>query len=151
MNDTTITPQANSIEIDDCFLSQAVGVLNRKFYLYQQSRRFREAAIKTEKKVVRLEGILAANDFYFCQSCGKWYSGRDMAKKETPLGSNKCSSCSEEYYFELLAKANICNGGISLTTAPQELIEIEKLRAKTRFVLKGGELITKKHKDENNR
>lgn len=122
--------------ISPTFKKDALALVAKKLRLYQKARDARKQAEKINETILEIEKELRKHDLYFCGECKGWYKWADMIPAATPLGLNNCKKCSDEHYFMGLAKASICNAGISLYDAPTDLIEIEKLRIKIRHAIK---------------
>ena len=123
-------------QVDFKYLNDAAALLRKMRRLHEKSRVFKKKAVEAEAHILLVEKSLKENDQYLCEHCGTWGGSAQMAKLSSPLIGNKCRKCSDDYYFEVLAKSTICSSGISLYNVPNDLIQIEKIRAKTRFTIK---------------
>lgn len=72
--------------------------------------------------------------------CGNLFAIGDMNYKHSPYISCECKYCSHERYFTNIAIASILRiYDLRYGQYSDELLEIEIIRAKIRFILRGGE------------
>lgn len=80
---------------------------------------------------------------YKCGCCKCFYIREDMARIEYGekwVDYSKCRFCTHDEYFKFIAQNYILGKyKIYLNETPPELLQIEILRAKTRWLLRGKE------------
>lgn len=121
-------------------LELAIDIRDEQREIAQKGRELQSRLKELDIRFCEIEKFISENPtIYYCETCRKWFNKNGMRRIDDnkPIGSgNKCVGCCEEQYFKQLAKSSINQSGISLYDIPEELIEMETIRAKTRFILK---------------